>query len=216
MAIKSSLLNYTLQSVALAVALTANASASTICISGYCNTPPVPPVEGVGPIQGPILSVEPGVLELVPFQNANGWNYFFSVSGVDIVSVSAPYFDGWGANNVNTPEGWTYQVVPASSSPLSNDVALWERQSGIPDSYYSVGASFTSAFSPTLITVEIRNEVGSVFERQLLIPLTPSAISAGYTAAVPIPASVWLFGTALIGLRGIVRTVGCSKRGKVR
>lgn len=214
MALKLNPLSRIFQSVVLAVALDANASASMLCISGYCVTPSVPPPEVFGPIQGPILSVEPWVLQLMPFQNAKGWNYSFSIGGPDIISISVPYFDGWVVSSVSTPDGWTYQVVPGSSSPLSNAAALWEREGEMPASYYSVGASFTSAFIPTLSTVEIRNAVGSVFEKQLFIPLTPSAMSAGYTA-VPIPASIWLFSTALIGLRGIAKAIGFSKRGKV-
>lgn len=48
--------------------------------------------------------------------------------------------------------------------------------------------------------VEIRNTVGTIFERQVFIPLSPSAIEAGYTAAslpVPEPSNAWLFAAGM-------------------
>lgn len=205
MSLKSSPASCFLQLIALAVSLATNASASTLCISGYCDFPPAPPIEAVGPVDSPNLTIRPWVLQILPLLDVNGWGYYFSIGGLDIVSISVPYFEGWETGSVITPDGWTYQIVPASNLPLSNDVALWERQVGMPASDYSAGASFTSKFPPTIATVEIRDAAGSVFDEQLLIPLTPRAISAGYTAVVPIPASILLFSSALIGLGVIVK-----------
>jgi hypothetical protein len=177
-----------LQAMALAAAMITSASASTLCLSGYCDAPEPPPAEVIRPIEGPSVTLEPSVLQLIPYQFFNGWNYFFSVSGANMVVVSLPYFDGWDLNQVNTPEGWAYQVVEAPPSQ-SNRTALWEFQNGSPGfSWVGVGASFLSGFVPTLATVEIRNSLGNVFERQVYIPLTPSAIEAGYAAAnLPVP-----------------------------
>lgn len=211
MTLKSNPLNRIFQSLVLAFAFSTNVNAFTLCIRDYCN---VTPTRYSPPLLEPSLQVPVDLrwfLELVPFQNADGWNYSFHIGGSDIASISVPYFDGWEASSVNVPDGWTYQVVPASVSLFANDVALWERQSGAPTSFISVGASFTSDFGPARSTVEIRDAVGDVFDGALFIPLTPSAISAGLTA-VPIPASIWLFGIALIGLRGVVRTAGGSKK----
>lgn len=190
------LLRGVLQSLVLAMALIANAEAGTICVSGYdCDSPP--PAGSTGPIQGSFGSLPPGMLQLIPFQDSNGWNYSFNTMGYGIVLVSMPYFDGWSVNDVQMSEGWVYEVV--------NDLAIWELQGGTLG-YGGIGASFLSGFEPTVVTAQIRNAVGDVFDRQVYIPLTPSAIEAGYTAvilAVPEPSEALLLalGIAFIALR---------------
>lgn len=208
---RASFVSSVLQVAALSTAMITNAGAVTLCVAGYCDSTYVPPTEIVGPIQGPSVSPEPSELQLIPFQNSNGWNYFFSVGGADIVTVSMPYFDGWDMSQVNTPEGWTYQVVEASAGQ-PNDLAYWELQNGSLG-YYSVGASFLSSFAPTLATVEIRNTVGTIFEKQVFIPLSPSAIEAGYTAAslpVPEPSNALLFAAGMAMLVTVLRAKNSS------
>lgn len=191
------LLRGMLQSLVLAMALMANAEAGTICLSGNDCTPP-PPAESIGPIEGPSVSLQPWVLELTPFEDSNGWNYSFNARGFDIVSVSMPFFDGWNTNDVQIPEGWGYEVA--------NKLAIWGLQGATSNNYGGVGASFLSTFEPTAVTAQIRNAFGDVFDRQVYIPLTPSAIEAGYTGAilaVPEPSQALLLGlgVAFIALR---------------
>lgn len=201
--------NSVLQAVVLGVMFIANAGASTLCVVGNCDLTNVPPAGVVEPIQGPpVLVVQPGVLELIPFQNLNGWNYSFSVGGSDIVSVSIPYFEGWNMDQAKVVEGWTYQVVKATENQPT-DLALWTIQNDTPSSHYSVGATFLSNFAPTLATVDIRDSVGNIFAMNVFIPLTPSAIDAGYAATslpVPEPSSALLYAAGAAILLTVRRT----------
>jgi hypothetical protein len=179
---------------------------------GYCDSTNIPP-SGIEFNQGPSVSPEPRVLQLIPFQDSNGWNYYFSVGGADIVAVSMPYFNGWDLSQIMTSEGWTYEITQTAASH-PQELVLWTRQNGMPSSFYTVGAAFTSNFAPTLAAVEVRNAVGNIFEKQVFIPLTPSAIEAGYVAAsLPVPEP----STALLLASGIVILVtSCRTRSRAK
>jgi hypothetical protein len=198
---RKSLISGALLIVALSTSLATAAEASTICVVGYCDIGEVPSVGSVVFISGPYISAGPSNIELIPYQNQNGWNYSFMVSGTDIVSASIPYFGGWSPSQVSMPDGWIYQINAATSQ--QSETANWSKSASTPAGYYSIGASFTSEFAPSIATLSISQTDGSVIDIQVFTPLTPSALSAGYSAAslpVPEPSSAILgiFGIALL------------------
>lgn len=167
-------------------ALATVAKASTICVSGYCQAAENPPANSILPISSTPIFTSTSKLELIPYQNENGWNYSFAIGAADVVSASSPYFSSWSSSQVFTPSGWTYQV---STSNQQNDVATWAKDSSTPaGNYVTFGATFASDFAPTVATIKLTKVDGAIENTEVFIPLTPSAISAGYFAArLPVP-----------------------------
>lgn len=91
---KSSVLTMLSVSLALSVIATTYARAGTLCVSGYCGEELIPPASGIGPIESPLIPVQPTSLELVPFQDDSGWHYFFSMAGPELVSYAIPLLSG--------------------------------------------------------------------------------------------------------------------------
>jgi hypothetical protein len=195
---KKSLIRWALIIVAVSTSLATVAEASTICVASNCDAVEIPPAGSVGPISGTPISLGQTLIELVPYKDQKGWNYSFLVSGTDIVSASVPYFAGWSQIQVSMPDGWTYQINSATNQ--KSETAIWSKDTSTPADYYSIGASFTSEFAPSVAILSLGKTDGSVIDVQVFIPLTPTALAAGYSAAslpVPEPSS------ALLGFLGV-------------
>ncbi|MGK0440922.1 MAG: hypothetical protein ACJA0N_000717 [Pseudohongiellaceae bacterium] len=127
-----------------------------------------------------------------------------------------PYFSDAGITAINSPLDWSYTieasndifnlgnsagVIHWSASP-GNELALWDNLSGF---------TYTSSFSSS-VTAPFRLDYvgGAQLFGDLSIPASPLALAAGLIpiAAVPEPASIWLFGSALLGLAGFRKLRG--------
>jgi len=203
---ESSILITLFMSLAFSLLVTTPARASTLCVAGYCDEAPIPPATGIGPGGTHPVSVQPSLLELVPFQDVSGWHYFFSASGVELLSFAIPYFDGWGVSYVLTPDGWTYTLVPVQGSHAQT--AIWSQAENSVPGYSHAGAGFVSPFAPTFAEIEMRNANGDIFIRPIYIPLTDSAALAGYvSASLPIPEP----SRAMLMALGVVMLVGFQR-----
>lgn len=209
----SNLVNRALVTVVLAAAMVSSAGASvTLCVPGACDTPAIPPVEVIGPIDGHHVMVQPwGMIELIPYPSANSWNYSFIISGPGLAAVSLPYYGGWDLSQIYTPEGWAYKTLEALPGQTNHSM-LWEFENG-STGYNGVGVMFTSVFAPTLAMARIRDFSGEIYEQPLYIPLTPEAIEAGYASVslpVPEPSGALLFAFGVAFLLVVPRLKRCN------
>ncbi len=121
-----------------------------------------------------------------------------------------PYFSDSGISAINSPSGWSYNIE--SSNDLFNlgsgaGVIHWSASTGNELALYGILSGFT--YTSSLVSsvkapfrLDYVNDDYNIGDPP--IPASPSALAAGLTpiSAVPVPASIWLFGSGLLGLLG--------------
>jgi hypothetical protein len=169
---------------------------------------PPNPVVVLGPIllnPDPIpvvLPLGPGLLELRPFQNTDGWQYVFSTGAQ---SIAMPYFADAQISSVLTPATWTFEIGTADMFGLGGDAGFmrWS-YAGQPGSAGGDVLGFTSNWGPATTTYRLLATDQSSSDYLGNIPLSPMASAAGLTAsaaAIPEPniSGLMLMGVAVVG-----------------
>lgn len=125
-----------------------------------------------------------------------------------------PYFSDAGITAINSPSGWSYTIESTNdlfSLGNSAGVIHWSASAGNELALYDTlsGFTYTSSFTSSVkAPFRLEYTSGASLEGDPPIPASPSAIAAGLTpiSTVPVPASIWLFGSGLLGLIGLGRS----------
>lgn len=189
---------YALPFAALLVALhvSTQAQAGTICVSGYvCDDRPPPP-EYIQPPTVPAVSFEFPPIVFLPYQDSSEWNYGFAVPA-NAQSASMPYFVDSGVFSENVPDGWSYAVGAPNTQGMTT--ATWQR---LPASASDFGLfSFKSIYSPSEATYQVTFDDSATRSYPFFIPYSPMAQAAGYTsfsATVPEPGALNMAALGLV------------------
>lgn len=207
------LINGLLLAGGLALGLVGQAGAARICVAGFCDfpeiEPPLPPLTGNDiPIDPSWIA--PDVLQLIPFEDSNGWTYGFSLVKKQrgVSSLALPNVAAWDLSAV-LPATWGKAVEPGSPGSSLGTV-VWTTSDQPLASDVQMLFNFRSTHAPTQAALQIRDADGRLYERNVFLPLTPEALAAGYSLvalpvlpAVPEPSGVLLFavGAAVVALR---------------
>ncbi len=122
-----------------------------------------------------------------------------------------PYFSDAGISSISSPAGWSSVIEGANDlfdlgggagvihweASVGNELALDDSLSGFIYSS-SIASSVKAPF-------RVIWSNGSSRDGDPPIPASPLALAAGLPAIVPVPAAVWLFGSAMFGLLGVSR-----------
>ena len=216
-----------LVTIAAILCTSAFAYAGTICVLNGCSDIPAPPVAS-GPVEAgpivftpptiflppdpvligspgifPISPILPGLIQLVPYQTAAGWNYVFSPGSTSIVM---PYFSDDQITTVMTPADWTFEVGTTDLFGLGVNAGFmrWSYV-GQPGSGSFGMLGFTSNWRPGLSTYRLTMSDQSSYDNFGDVPLSPLAIGAGISAdvgAVPEPTmnAMMIIGVAVVSV----------------
>lgn len=203
------LIKWLLLAGGLAMGLPGHASAGSLCVIGHCDdTRPEAPGH-VGGAIGPVGSSPLNLLQMIPSVQENGeWEYMFHVGyygKFDIESLALPSVSAWKLRAL-LPEHWTFNLLPASEGTL--DTAVWTRRVDAVGINSAVPLFiFRSTYAPTSVVLEVVDTDGRLWKNEVLLPLTPEALAAGYSLAslpaVPEPSAVLLsaMGAAVVALK---------------
>ncbi|MDP2883082.1 MAG: PEP-CTERM sorting domain-containing protein [Azonexus sp.] len=182
-----------------------NVNAGTICAgSGSCTTfDRPPPAESVEIIAGPSLPpvFRVGLLQIIPQPTLEGWHYAFSPTEIP-KAFSLPYFGDLQISAVISPSGWNFEIAPEDIFALGHGAGYmrWIYDGSTTVANQALLFGFNSAFQPSLSTYRITLIDLSTLDVSGYIPLSPTAIAAGLTAApsaVPEPST---FASMMLGL----------------
>ncbi len=158
-----------------------------------------------------LLSVQPARASIIDYAitdlGGGNWEYLYTVRndtlGVDIEEFTI-YFDYTLYDLLSvgsTPAGWDPLVIPPENDPFGLD-GFYDALALFPLPGIAPGGS-QGGFSVTFAYLGLGTPGSQPFE--IVDPSTFELLDFGQTSLVPVPAAVWLFGTALIALIGIGR-----------
>lgn len=196
---------------ALLFAVTFSAQAVTLCI-GSC---PVIVTEypEIIQIESPLVVINRGsLLQLMPEETADGWRYKFS--SMQSLAIVLPFFADSQVSAVVTPAGWNFETGSEDILGLGHGAGYmrwaYDRTSTLGDQGTIFG--FTSAFAPGLSTYRITlDDLSTIDVWGVNIALSPMALAAGITTAVPEPATYMLMLLGLIVVAFARRRNSCKR-----
>jgi outer membrane lipase/esterase len=138
----------------------------------------------------PVVPIEDQSTVEIATQTFNGL-YANAIAGLGISVMEADFF---GVYNTIAASPATYGIINLTD-PCKDSGGLCAE----PDSYF-----FWDTVHPTTVVHrELANELASIISP---VPLPP-------TAPTPVPATAWLFVTVLIGLIGLMGSIGLRRKG---
>lgn len=161
-----------------------NGNALTLCV-GSCPPdipPPSSPLVGID-MPLPVLPMQPGFLQLIPTQNATGWQYGFVApnSLYSVVSVTMPVFSDSLISGIAVPTDWSFSTGATDVFGLGTGAGYmsWV-YNGVAEPSAYTSFSFQSEFGPSLAPFLFVQLSGTVVnDSGLFIPLSPLALAAG-------------------------------------
>jgi len=172
----------------LAVLATFNAHANTdsICDASVC-TP-----SGFSP------------LAFATTRDADGlYDYSFFVGPNVPASITLPYFPDSGAQNVSTPEGWTFTTHVEQNVPGNDHYAgtmTWAASANAAGPYAVF--SYRAAYAPGNAQVSALMPDGTVSIATLPIPVSPDAVTVGVVMPILVP-EAGTMAMVMLGIGGI-------------